>query len=216
VNAVVREPEEQFDSLERQQQAATLGMWLFLGSEVLFFSALFAVYAGLRVHFSVAFREAARHTDLGLGTTNTVLLLSSSYAVALAATGPRRGSRDMTVVTLLLIAAALGLVFLGLKGLEYAHHFRDGIYPAGLYHFAELPGDGARMFFTLYYFMTGLHALHVIIGVGLLLWLARRAARGSFSAEYSTPLELGGMYWHLVDIVWLFLWPAFYLLRAHS
>ncbi len=105
------------------------------------------------------------------------------------------------------------MAFLGLKGLEYAHHLRDGLAPGAYYHAATLHGRGVEAFFALYYAMTGLHALHVAIGIGLLGWLARASFRGAYGPEYHTPLELGGMYWHFVDIVWLFLWPVFYLLR---
>lgn len=206
-------PAEHYDTLERQTQAATFGMWLFLGSEVLFFSGLFAVYWAMRAHYGDVFLEAARHSKLAIGTTNTFILLVSSYFVAMAASAPKRGSSNRTAAWCLLVAVALGLAFLVLKGIEYTEHFHEGIYPAGLYHSQELPQEGGRMFFTLYFFMTGLHAIHVGIGIGLLLWLARRVSRGDFDAEYHTPLELGGMYWHLVDIIWLFLWPCFYLLR---
>ncbi len=213
MDAVAHPPAEQYDTLERQTAAATFGMWLFVGSELLFFSGLFAVYFGMRGHYGPVFVDAARHSKLAIGTINTFVLLVSSYFVALAASGPARGSSRRAVVWWLLVAVLLGVAFLTLKGIEYAEHFRDGIYPAGLYHYAEAPTNGARMFFTLYFFMTGLHAIHVAIGIGLLLWLARRVHRGDFDAEYHTPLELGGMYWHLVDMIWLFLWPCFYLLR---
>jgi len=206
-------PAEQYDTLERQTQAATFGMWLFLGSEILFFSGLFAVYWAVRAHYGSQFVDAARHSKLAIGTINTFVLLVSSYFVAMAASGPRRGAGHRSTVVHLAIAVVLGLAFLTLKGIEYLEHFRDGIYPAGLYHYAAAANNGARMFFTLYFFMTGLHAIHVGIGLGLLVWLARRVGRGDFDAEYYTPLELGGMYWHLVDAIWLFLWPCFYLLR---
>ena len=213
MDAIAHRPAEQYDTLERQTAAATFGMWLFVGSELLFFSGLFAVYFGMRGHYGPVFVDAARHSKLAIGTVNTFVLLVSSYFVALAVSGPRRGSSRRAIVGALAVAVLLGCAFLTLKGIEYAEHFRDGIYPAGLYHYAGAPTDGARMFFTLYFFMTGLHAIHVGIGIGLLLWLARRAHRGDFDAVYVTPLELGGMYWHLVDIIWLFLWPCFYLLR---
>jgi cytochrome c oxidase subunit 3 len=206
-------PAEHFDSLERQTNAATLGMWLFVGSELLFFGGLFAVYFALRVRYGASFVEAATHSKLAIGTTNTLLLLVSSYFVAVGASAPRRGASRRVATVCLGVAVLIGAMFLTLKGIEYWEHFREGIYPAGLYHYAEAPSNGARTFFTLYFFMTGLHAIHVAIGMGLLLWLARRCARGDFDGEYSTPLELGGMYWHLVDIIWLFLWPCFYLLR---
>jgi len=213
MEAIAHRPAEQYESMERQTQAATFGMWLFVGSELLFFSGLFAVYFAMRVHYGQVFVEAASHSKLAIGTINTFLLLVSSYFVALGASGPRRQSTRRAVVWALATAIALGVAFLVLKGIEYAEHFREGIYPAGLYHYAEAPQNGARMFFTLYFFMTGLHAIHVAIGIGLLLWLARRAGRGDFDAEYYAPLEVGGMYWHLVDMIWLFLWPCFYLLR---
>lgn len=213
METTVHVPAEQYDSMERQTRAATFGMWLFLGSEILFFSGLFAIYWSMRARYGEVFLEAARHSKLAIGTANTVILLVSSYFVALGSSAPKRRASNRTAVWCLLLAAALGIAFLTLKGIEYSEHFREGIYPAGLYHFKELPQNGARMFFTLYFFMTGLHAIHVIIGVGLLLWLARRASRGDFDHEYYTPIELGGMYWHLVDIIWLFLWPCFYLLR---
>jgi cytochrome c oxidase subunit 3 len=211
--AVAHPPAEQYDTLERQTAAATFGMWLFVGSELLFFSGLFAVYFGMRGHYGPVFVDAARHSKLAIGTVNTFVLLVSSYFVAMAVSGPRRGSSRRATVWALAVAVLLGLVFLALKGVEYAEHFREGIFPAGLYHYADAPTNGARMFFTLYFFMTGLHAIHVVIGIGLLLWLAHRTRRGDFDAVYHTPLELGGMYWHLVDMIWLFLWPCFYLLR---
>lgn len=213
MDAVVHRPAEQYDTLARQAAAATFGMWLFLGSEVLFFSGLFAVYFGLRGHYGPEFVDAARHSKLVIGTVNTFVLLVSSYFVAMAVSGPRRGSSRRAIVWWLIAALILGAAFVTLKGIEYVEHFHEGIYPAGLYHYAEAPNNGARMFFTLYFFMTGLHAIHVGIGMGLLAWLAWRAHRGDFDAVYHTPLELGGMYWHLVDMIWLFLWPCFYLLR---
>jgi cytochrome c oxidase subunit 3 len=213
MDVVAHPPAAHFDTLERQTQAAVFGMWLFVGSELLFFSGLFTVYFASRVHYGAGFVEAATHSKLLIGTVNTFVLLVSSYFVALAVSGPRRGSSRAAIVWPLLVAVLLGVAFLTLKGIEYTEHFREGIYPAGLYHYAEAPSNAARMFFTLYFFMTGLHAIHVAIGIGLLLWLAWRSRRGDFDAEYHTPLELGGMYWHLVDMIWLFLWPCFYLLR---
>jgi cytochrome c oxidase subunit 3 len=201
-----------FEDLPKQTHAARLGMWGFLASEVLFFGALFTLFAAYNAEYGAAFRQAARHTDLLLGSLNTAVLITASFLVALAVASVR-AERPSRATWLLLAAAALGVLFLVLKGVEYAHHFRDGIYPGAYYHFAALPGDGAKIFFTLYYFMTGLHAVHVIVGVVLLCALAWMTHRGRFTAEWHTPLELGGLYWHLVDVVWIFLWPIFYLLR---
>jgi cytochrome c oxidase subunit 3 len=203
---------ERFEDLETQTHAGVFGMWVFLGSEVLFFSGLFALYASYRADFPEVFREAAGHTDLALGTANTYVLVTASWLVALAV-GSIRRSEGRRASRLLGLAAFLGVVFLTLKGIEYAHHFHDGIYPGRYYEFAGLVGVGAKSFFSLYYAMTGLHAIHVFGGIVWLGWLSHATARGRYDAEYHTPLELGGMYWHFVDVVWLFLWPMFYLLR---
>lgn len=201
-----------FEDLEKQTHAARLGMWVFIGSEALLFSALFALYAAYRVAYPTAFREGNMHTNLVLGTAMTVVLVTSSLAVALSLAAVREKEGRGSVFALG-AALVLAVVFLVLKGLEYAEHFRDGIYPGYYYRYAELPDPGAKIFFTLYYFMTGLHALHVIGGMVLLSWLAWGVRRGRWTSEFHTPLELGGMYWHFVDVIWLFLWPLFYLLR---
>ena len=201
-----------YEDLGKQTHAARLGMWIFVGSEALLFSALFTLYAAYRVAYPGTFGEAAGHTDLLLGSIMTFVLITSSYAVVAGLDAARRG-RTGRVAPLLAAAMALGLAFLVLKGVEYTIHFRDGIFPGRFYRFEAFPTDGARIFFTLYYFMTGLHALHVAGGLvllGALAWLARQ---GRFDAVYHTPLELGGLYWHFVDVIWIFLWPLFYLLR---
>jgi len=201
-----------FADLAKQTHAARFGMWTFLGSEVLFFGSLFALYASYRAEYGDAFSRAVRHTDLLLGSANTAILITASFLVALAV-GELRAGSDRRAAALLLAGAALGVAFMALKGIEYAHHFRDGIYPGVHYRYAALPEEGAKIFFTLYYLMTGLHALHVVGGIVLLLALAWMARRGRFTARWHTPAELGGLYWHLVDVVWIFLWPAFYLLH---
>jgi cytochrome c oxidase subunit 3 len=203
---------DHFENLEKQAHAARLGMWVFLGSEALLFSGLFALYAGYRVAYPADFAMASGFTDLPLGTLMTVTLVTSSYFVALAV-GMGRSEFRRGSFRSLLAALALGIAFLALKAIEYTLHIRDGIVPGHLRAGAPLSGRGADLFFTLYYFMTGLHALHVIVGLGIIGWLAWRTRRLAFDAEYHTPLELGGMYWHFVDIIWLFLWPIFYLLR---
>lgn len=204
--------QEHFQDLESQAHASQLGMWAFLASEVLFFVGLFTLYAAYRATHPRTFSEAVRHTDLWLGSANTYVLLGASLLVALAVHAVRR-ERPRRASRLLAWAAVLGVLFLGLKGAEYWRHFQEGIFPGAYYAFETLPGRGARAFFTLYYFMTGLHALHVAGGIGVLGWLSWRARRGAYGSEWHTPLELGGMYWHFVDIVWLFLWPMFYLVK---
>ncbi len=208
------EVELQFQDREQQTHAAELGMWVFMASEVLFFSGLFALFTAYRLEYADAFRRAASHTDLGLGTANTFILLTSSLFVALSTHGVKSGWKPSSIVRLLGGTIGLGVVFLALKLLEYAHHFRDGFYPGPYYTNTELPGRGARMFFDLYYAMTGLHAIHVVIGLLLMIWMIVLARRRVLRPEYSTPLALCGIYWHFVDIVWVFLWPMFYLLRG--
>jgi len=201
---------DHFESAERQEHAAHLGMWLFLTSEVLLFGALFGLYTALRVEFGEEFLRAAHHNDLVLGTTNTFILISSSFFAAWAVHAIRL-ARYKTVLACLGVTVALGLAFLFLKSLEYRGHFAEGIYPGAAYRFAELPTEGATLFFTMYYVMTGLHALHVIGGLLTLGVIAILVAKRRYTPERHTPLELGVLYWHLVDVIWIFLWPLMYL-----
>jgi cytochrome c oxidase subunit 3 len=187
-------------------------MWVFLGSETLLFAGLFALYAGYRAQFPRAFALGVAHNEEWIGTTNTFVLIVSSFFVAWALHAVRGGRRIMAVSSLG-AALFLGACFLGLKGLEYSEHLHKGIAPGSYYHYAELTMPGLQPFFTLYYFMTGLHALHVIAGMSLLAWLTWRVLRRRTTAERHVVLELSGLYWHLVDIVWIFLWPLLYLIH---
>jgi len=201
-----------FESVERKDEAAHLGMWLFLASEVLLFGALFAVYAGCRVEFGADFVAASAHNSLALGTTNTFVLVTSSLFAALAVHAARRG-RLRRAAGLLALVVLLGLAFLVLKGLEYGQHFEAGILPGSHYHYAALPTHGANAFFTLYYVMTALHGLHVTGGMVALGAVGARAFRGGYGSDRHLPLELAVLYWHLVDVIWLFLWPLLYLMH---
>jgi cytochrome c oxidase subunit 3 len=203
------DPGAHFDTPEQRERAAHFGMWLFLTSETLLFGALFGVYSGYRLWYGPAFREAASLNDARLGTLNTAILVTSSFLAAWAVHSAGRG-HQRTAVRCLLGTVALGLGFLVVKGVEYADHFEHGIYPGAFYSHAELPGEGARLFFTLYYFMTGLHALHVIGGLVALGVLAAMRAWNGARARL-TSLDLGVLYWHLVDVIWIFLWPLLYL-----
>jgi cytochrome c oxidase subunit 3 len=205
-------PAEQFEDFEQQHAAARFGMWIFLVSELMLFAGLFALYAAYRVLYPADFAAAAGHDDVIIGTSNTAVLLTSSLAVALALHAARL-ERPRAAMWLLLASIALGLLFLTLKGVEYAEHFRDGIFPGAAYHYAAMPAPGARIFFTLYFLTTGLHALHVTAGLVILGWLAVGCAHGRYTPASHTALELGGLYWHLIDIVWIFLWPMLYLLH---
>jgi cytochrome c oxidase subunit 3 len=201
----------QYDSLERQHATAQLGMWVFLGSETLLFAGLFALYAAYRFVYPAEFHAASAHANLLIGTINTYLLLTSSLTMALAIHATRQGHRRRTVA-LLAVTIAFGLAFDVLKFVEYAGHLREGLAPGAYYAFDALATRGVVLYVTLYYLLTGLHALHVTGGVCVLVWLAVRARRGDFTPEAHIALELGGLYWHLVDLVWIFLWPLLYLI----
>lgn len=204
---------EQFEDLEKQTHAARLGMWLFLGSETLLFAALFALYAAYRAMYPETFAEAAGHNAIAIGTINTVVLITSSLTVALSV-GAIRAGLARKAGWLLAASVVFGVAFLALKGVEYAAHFREGILPGSAYHFHEMASAGANRFFTLYYLLTGLHALHVIAGMVMLTVASAACFRGRYDADYHTPVELFGLYWHLVDIIWIFLWPLLYLTHA--
>ena len=207
-------PEEQFDDLEQQTEAAHLGMWLFLGTELLFFGALFAAYTVYRFSYPAAFAAASRELMMWAGAADTAILLVSSFAVAMAVHAAQAGSRWL-VTFLLLAAAVLGGAFLVLHGYEYYRDFAEQHVPGKMFHFrGAAPDNKVQLFFVLYFCMTGLHSIHVMIGVGLLTVIAVQAARGKYSAEYYNPVEISGLYWHFVDFVWVFLFPLFYLVAA--
>ena len=200
---------EQFDDAAQQRDAATLGMWAFLATEVLFFGVLFAAYTVCRVLWPDAFASASRHTDLTLGGIETAVLLTSSFTVALAVRDIQLGGRRMAAA-LLCGTALLGSVFLAIHGLEYYDDYKAAVIPGIRYE--EIGGFAAqeRLFFFLYYVTTGFDGLHVAIGVVLLLTMAIRTRRAEFGPDYHTPLEVTALYWHLVDIVWIFVFPLYY------
>jgi cytochrome c oxidase subunit III len=201
-----------FDSIETQNHASRLGMWLFLGTEVLLFAGLFLGYSVYRHLYHDTFRFASRTLNLTMGTINTIVLISSSLSVALADHSVKHG-KNRRAVGLLLFTIVCALAFLTIKAFEYAHKFDEGALPGKWFHFEEMAGmPGANMFFTVYFLATGLHAFHVIVGMAILMWVTVRLARGDFSPRYNIPVELGGLYWHLVDLVWIFLFPLLYLI----
>jgi len=204
----------QFDDLAQQHEADTLGMWAFLLTEVMLFGGLFLGYAVYRWSFPEAFAEASHHLDVWLGSINTAVLIGSSLTMALAVhsaqTNDRRGLTRFLLLTIL-----LGLVFLGIKGTEYLHKFEEHLVPGASFAYPGPHARHAQLFFSFYFGMTGLHAFHMLVGIGLLAVLAWRARRGRFSADYYAPVELIGLYWHFVDIVWIFLFPLLYLLGRH-
>jgi len=202
-----------FDDPAQQTHAATLGMWAFLATEVLFFGGLFTAYAVYRSSYPGAFAEASRHLDVTLGTINTGVLIGSSLTMALAVWAAQTGRRRDQVLYLVL-TILLGSVFLGIKVVEYGHKFHEHLVPGP--HFSGSEPAHAQIFFSLYFVMTGMHALHMVIGIVLLAILAVRAGRGRFSPVYYSPVEVTGLYWHFVDIVWIFLFPMLYLIGLHA
>ncbi len=215
---------EHFPDAPSERRAAQLGMWLFLANEVLLFGGLFCAFAVYRYLYTDTFRYlAAVHLDWKLGTLNTVVLLVSSFTVAVAV--HHAEARKTKLAGWFLVASiALAEVFLAIKYLEYSHKVHEGLLPGRYFSFdlthleavrgVDLArvGPGAPMFFVLYFFITGLHALHVVIGIVVLGWIAVRAFKGEFARRNATPVELAGMYWHLVDLIWIFVYPLLYLL----
>ena len=201
-----------FDTPAQQRETAALGMWVFLVTELMFFGGLFLVYIVYRYAWPHAFALGSHELDIVLGTTNTAVLIASSLTMALAVRSAQLGRRGPLLVCLAL-TLILGSVFLGIKTYEYHHKYVEGFVPGPAFRF---PGEEhARIFFSLYFAMTGLHALHMIIGIGVLVVMLVMGARGRFGPHYYNPMECSGLYWHFVDIVWIFLFPLLYLVGRH-
>jgi cytochrome c oxidase subunit III len=227
--------QHQFQTMAQQKEAATLGMWAFLLTEILFFGGLFMAYMLYRTWYHDAFVAASTSIALSWGLINTVVLIGSSLTMALAVRAAQMNQRKATV-NWLVATMILGAVFLGIKVIEYADKFEHHHVPGPTYVWEEAghaaaageaaAADGSghattspanyqlhtQIFFSLYFTMTGLHALHMIIGIGLMLVITWMAWQGRFSSEYYTPVEMSGLYWHFVDIVWIFLFPLLYLI----
>ena len=204
-----------FDNLDQQQEAASFGMWVFLLTEILFFGALFMVYTIYRVWYPEAFAAASHHLDIPLGTINTAVLIGSSLTMALAVHSAQLNSRK-GIMVFIALTMVLGGVFLGIKAVEYSHKFHEHLVPGQLFAFDPQFFRPAQIFFSLYFMMTGLHALHMIIGMGLMTWMLVWAYNGTLSDGYYSPVEVVGLYWHFVDIVWIFLFPLLYLIGRHG
>jgi cytochrome c oxidase subunit III len=240
-----------FEDLGQQRSSATLGMWTFLGTEVMFFGGLIASYIIYRFTSPDVWGAASRELDVTIGTINTIVLLTSSLTMALAVHAGETGDRARQV-RFLLITGALGLLFMSFKAYEYREEYEKHLLPgpgfrtehihlpaepapasAGSRHAAEsavtmrtaselsatpaqFVESRAQLFFVFYFFMTGLHMLHMVVGVGLVSWVVILARRGRFTPEYHVPLEMAGLYWHFIDIVWVFLYPLLYLVALHK
>jgi len=206
-----KELSHQFETLDQQADAATLGIWAFLATEVLFFGGLFMLYTVYRFKFPAAFVECSKLMDLRLGAINTAVLLTSSLTMAFAVHSAREGQKNSTVGWIL-VTMLLGSVFLGIKGLEYYHKFAEHLVPGPYFQLDSPNRREAQIFFSLYFGMTGLHALHMIIGLVVLAVIAMMTSAGKFSKTYSNPVHIAGLYWHFVDIIWIFLFPLLYLI----
>jgi cytochrome c oxidase subunit 3 len=212
-----------FDDLEQQHEAANLGMWAFLATEVMFFGVLFTGYIIYRSDPKMApsFESASAHLNVWIGGINTVVLLTSSLTMALGVHAAQLGRRR-ALVTLLGLTALLGAAFLGFKAVEYYLDYREKLVPGLAFEDQEWTRLGpdiqpqyVKLFLSFYYIMTGLHAIHLIIGICIMLVLMRLAGRGRFTPEHYSPVEVGGLYWHFVDVIWIFLLPLLYLIGTH-
>jgi cytochrome c oxidase subunit III len=208
----------QFENATQQRQAASLGMWVFLATEVMFFSGLFFAYALFLSNYPEAFHLASSKLDVALGATNTMVLILSSFTMAMAVWASQT-DRQKLLIFLLSATLALGFVFLGIKSVEYYGKFHHHLIPGsiGTYQF-QFDGPYPRqveLFFFIYFIMTGLHGIHVIVGLGVIAFILGMAIKGRFNRNYHNPVEVTGLYWHFVDLVWIYLFPLLYLLGRH-
>jgi cytochrome c oxidase subunit 3 len=208
-----------FNDLAQQKESATLGMWIFLTTEVMLFGAIFTGYTVYRLSYYEPFAEASSHLYVALGAINTVILLTSSLMMALAVHHARQGN-SKRIVQFLLLTILFGIIFLGIKLTEYILEYREGLVPLSGWwqpHSTDPHFDHEmKLFFVFYFIMTMLHAIHMTAGMLVLATIAWFAHRKKFSAEYYNPVEIAGLYWHFVDIVWVFLFPALYLVHRGS
>jgi len=214
-----------FATEEQQRNSASLGMWIFLATEVMFFGGLFCAYLIYRIWYFGDFAAASQSLNWKLGAINTAVLICSSLTVVFAVWAAQHAKRSVLLGSLVL-TLILGFAFLGIKAIEYHDKFVEHHVPGASFDFQNrtVPGHPdqianprhVQIYFALYFVMTGLHALHMIIGIGLFTWLLYAAWRGRFTPDYNTPVEMGGLYWHFVDIVWIYLFPLLYLIDLHK
>jgi len=200
-----------FDDLKQQNEAANMGMWAFLAQEIMFFGGLFLAYTVYRYKYFEAFVEGSNHLPIFWGALNTAVLIASSFTVAMAVRSAQLG-RAKALFNWIIGTMVLGVAFLGIKSIEYADKYHHGLIPGPNFQYDGPLAPQMKIFFSFYFVMTGMHALHMIIGIGLMIWLIPKIRRGAFSGEYFSPIENFGLYWHFVDIVWIFLFPLLYLI----
>lgn len=204
-----------FEDLGQQKEAAVVGMWTFLATEVMFFGGLFVAYLIYRILYPEIYLAASSHLNWKIGMFNTIVLICSSLTMALGVHAAQ-ASKQKLLIVFLGATFALAAVFLIVKGFEwnekYSHSLIPGIKFDTEHNYQGPNASKFPMFFVVYFFMTGLHAFHIIIGMGYIVWLLIKARQGAYNSEFYTPIEMFGLYWHFVDIVWIFLFPLLYLL----
>lgn len=205
---------EQFRTPEHQRETAMTGIWIFLITEVLLFSALFTAFTVYRLSAPQAFDLGSKDMEIVLGGINTAVLLCSSYTMALAVYNAEQG-KERLLILFLILTMILGAIFLGIKFTEYYMHYKDHKVPAFWFEESSPQATRIQMFFVFYFIMTGLHAVHMMVGLGILGVLLFRTVLGNLTAKYHTPIEVGALYWHFVDIVWIFLYAIFYIPGLH-
>ena len=203
-----------FYDRKQENASAKMGIWLFLVTEVLLFSGLFVAYTVIKALNPEMWKEASATLNTTLGAVNTVVLIASSLTVALAvraAQTNQQGEKNKQIAGLLFVTILLAGTFLVVKYFEYSHKIHEGMLPGTYYSFDGIAANNAHLFFGVYFLMTGLHGIHVVLGMGLLTWVMIRSMKGHFYKDYYTPVEVGGLYWHLVDLIWIYLFPLLYL-----
>ncbi len=204
-----------FDDMAQQIEASTLGMWVFLVTEIMFFGGLFTAYLVYRYSYAEGFAEASHHLNVTWGAINTIVLIVSSLTMAMAVRSAQISAPPKTQVGWIGATMVLGMAFLGVKAIEYTDKFTHNLVPGPNFHWEGKHPAAAEIFYSLYFCMTGLHAMHMIVGLGIMTVIGIMAWRRQFDGDYYTPVEVAGLYWHFVDIVWIFLFPLLYLIGGH-
>ena len=204
----------QFDNVEQQKDASTFGMWVFLVTEILFFGGMFCCYTVYRSLYPSAFGHASNHLDVILGAVSTAVLICSSFTMACAVNSAATGAKN-ALVAFLWVTILFAVAFLVVEMWEWHMLYKEGLMPGFNFTYHDVDPGHLQLFFCMYFAMTGLHASHVTIGIVLLAVMAIRASKGAFTPQYYTPIEISGLYWHFVDLVWIFLFPLYYLIARH-
>lgn len=213
--AVAKDPADfhvahHFDKADTQFDAGRMGIWLFLVTEVLLFGGLFCAFAVFRSQYFSSFVEAHHHLDKVMGAVNTVVLICSSFTMAMGVRAAQTNNKKLCQ-WMLTVTVLLAVAFLAIKAVEYQHKWADGLLPGRYFTATGFTTPHPGVFFGIYFMMTGIHGIHVLIGMALIVWMLLRNKKGEFSSKYYAPVEGVGLYWHLVDLVWIFLFPLLYL-----